>query len=83
MKQKFIIYCVILAFLSLLTLSAFWSANDFFSSAYRTVIEQAARRHDAMQKAHDVETSSSVEPQAIGLRENEIKKEYGHGYSTY
>ncbi|HEY9746095.1 MAG TPA: hypothetical protein V6C99_07745 [Oculatellaceae cyanobacterium] len=81
----FWLFCLFLAIAGWLVVSALWSANSFFTGAYRPVVEKSANLHRNQNRIRsgDEAHQPSREPRPAGMRESDIKKEYGNRYATY
>ncbi len=65
---------------------AFWVANgtNYFVGAYRPMVERARQNaQDSAADNNDDTGTPTSQPQPVGLKESEIKKQHGDGYATY
>lgn len=82
-QDKLILFCIGLFCVVFLIIGFFFSnGNRFYSGAYTPVVKKSM---DAKQEAatEEDEESDSEQPRAAGLREREIQKHRGNGYSTF
>jgi hypothetical protein len=63
----------------------FSGGNNFYIGAYRPMVEKSEQQQSSVNRIKDGDDPRpySNQPRATGLREDEIKKERGHGYATY
>jgi hypothetical protein len=80
-KETFILFCVLLFFVGFALVTYFWSGTAFYVRGYTPVVEQARERQQ-MRGDRQAE-GPSAQPRPAGLRESEIRKNRGNGYSTY
>ncbi len=74
-----LILFTLVAFFAMLALMTafFWKPNRFYDKAYEPVMKSTGDRGRAATK------EENREPRPRGLREDEVKKEYGKRFATY
>ena len=83
-KENFVLFCVVLFFIGMALISIFWNADNYYSKAYRPLVDDANARHRLEKKLEQrQEQNKTVEPRAPGFRESDIEKHRGHRYATF
>jgi hypothetical protein len=70
-------FCLILVMGGLIIVASQWKGNSFYIKPYQAVDAKVKKQRAKYDE------SSSNQPQAPGMRESDIKKAKGKGYSTY
>jgi len=84
-RVRFMAFCAALALLGLWIIGSVWNADRFFTGAYQPVFKKAEERRALereIRKRQNPEADSQ-QPRAPGMREADIEKTRGEGYSVY
>lgn len=81
--QKLFLIFLGASLIVLLTISFNWNADRLFSGAYAPMVEKSLENQKRSDQIRKERGDYSDEPHTRGLKEKEIKKQYGEGFSTF